>query len=227
MCGIDGCHTRCQDVIGLNVLGELRIYVLAIMEDYELGKDGRQRMANEKKLKPEPGVFYRLNIWSYRLIDLFWNPQRRLKDVPLKEGMAVVDYGCGPGRYALPIAKLVGPKGKVFAVDIQSLAINTVKEKATRESLTNIEPILVDSYNTGIQDSSIDLVLLVDTFHQIKDYGALFQEIHRILRGDGILFMDSGHMKMSKAKEMVESAGLFTIAECRGKDMLVAPMAEQ
>lgn len=41
MCGLDGCHSRCQDVIGLNVLGELRIYVLSIMEDCGLGKDRR------------------------------------------------------------------------------------------------------------------------------------------------------------------------------------------
>jgi len=184
-------------------------------------------MADEKKLKPEPDVFYRLNIWSYKFIDLLWNPQRRLKDILLKEGMAVVDYGCGPGRYTLPIAKLIGPKGEAFAVDIQPLAISTVKEKASRESLTNIEPILVDSYNTGIQGSSIDLVLLVDTFHQIKDYDALFREIHRILRRDGILFMDPGHMKMAKAKEIVESTGLFTIVECRGNDMLVAPRTKQ
>ena len=166
-------------------------------------------------------------LWSYRHIDLFWNPQRRLKDIPLKEGMAVVDYGCGPGRYTLPIAKLVGPKGKVFAVDIQPLAISMVKRQASRESLANIEPILVDSYNTGIQGSSIDLVLLVDTFHQIKDYDALFREIHRILKRGGILFMDPGHMRMSKAKKIVKSSDLFTIMECRGNDMLVAPRAEQ
>ena len=166
-------------------------------------------------------------LWSYRHIDLFWNPQRRLRDIPLKEGMAVVDYGCGPGRYTLPIAKLVGPKGKVFAVDIQPLAISMVKRQASRESLANIEPILVDSYNTGIQGSSIDLVLLVDTFHQIKDYDALFREIHRILKRGGILFMDPGHMRMSKAKKIVKSSDLFTIMECRGNDMLVAPRAEQ
>jgi ubiquinone/menaquinone biosynthesis C-methylase UbiE len=109
--------------------------------------------------------------------------------------MAVVDYGCGPGRYTLPIAELIGPKGKIFAVDIQPLAIKNVKEKVVRQGLTNIETILVDSYNTGIQDSSIDLVLLIDTLHLINDYNALFREIHRILKQDGLIFMDKGHLK--------------------------------
>jgi len=84
-----------------------------------------------------------------------------------------------------------GPEGEVFAVDIQPPAISTTKEKAARESLTNIQAILIDSYNTGIQDFSIDLTLLLDTLHQIGDYNALFLEIHRVLKEDGVLFMDS------------------------------------
>lgn len=184
-------------------------------------------MTTEKKLKPEPNAVYKVNIWFYKLTDLIWSARRHLEKIPLKEGMVVVDYGCGPGRYTLPVAKLVGPKGKVFAIDIQPLAISTIREKAAHESLTNIEAILADSYDTGIQDSSIDLVLLVDTFHQIKDSKALLREIHRILKQDGTFFMDPGHMKISRAREIVESSRLFTIVECQGNDMLVAPKAKQ
>lgn len=184
-------------------------------------------MANEKKSRVESDTSYRFYIWYCKFVDLIWKPQRRLEKFPLKEGMAVVDYGCGPGRYTLPIARLVGPKGKVFAVDIQPLAISTVRKKAARESLTNIEALLVNSYNTGIKSSSIDLVLLVDTLHLIGDCEALFHEIHRILKQDGNLFMNPGHMEMSRAREIVEGTGLFTIAECRGQDMLVVPKAKQ
>lgn len=184
-------------------------------------------MENEKKLEPMPNVSFKCMTWLYKFVDLIWNPQRRLEKIPLKEGMAVVDYGCGPGRYTLPIARLVGPKGKVFAVDIQPLAISTIRKKAAREALTNIEALLVDSYNTGIQGSSIDLVLLIDTLHLIGDCEALFREIRRILKQDGNLLMDPGHMKMSRAREIVEGTGIFTIAECRGGDMMVAPKAKQ
>jgi ubiquinone/menaquinone biosynthesis C-methylase UbiE len=188
---------------------------------------GGKAMANEKKLKPEPNAVYKVSIWFWKFTDLFWNPQRHLKKIPLREGMKVVDYGCGPGRYSLPIAEFIGPKGRVFAVDIQPLAIETVKEKVIRGGLTNVEAILVDSYGTGIQDSSIDLVLLIDTFHQIGDRDSLLGEIHRILKPDGLLFMDPGHMKMPKAKEIVGSTSLFTIVESQGKDMLVAPKTKQ
>ena len=184
-------------------------------------------MENEKKIQPESNIAYKITIWFWKFTDLIWNPRRRLEKIPIRKGMVVLDYGCGPGRYTLPIAKLVGPEGKVFAVDIQPLAIRAIKEKAARESSTNIEAILVDSYNTGIQGLSIDLVLLVDTLHQIGDHDALFLEIHRILKQDGILFLDPGPMKMPRAREIVESTGLFTIAKCQDHNMLVAPKAKQ
>ena len=180
-------------------------------------------MPNEKKVEPMPNAGFKCMMWFFKFIDIFWNPRRRLEKVPLKEGMVVVDYGCGPGRYTLPLAELVGPKGKVFAVDVQPLAISTVRKKVVSEALTNVEAILVDSYNTGIQGSSIDLVLLIDTFHMIKDRDALLQEIHRILKQDGLIFMDPGHMKISRAKEIVEGIDLFTIVECQGRDMMVVP----
>ena len=184
-------------------------------------------MSNDKKPKPMPNTSFRGMMWIFRLIDLFWNPQKHVKKIPLREGMTVVDYGCGPGRYTIPIAKLIGPNGKVFAVDIQPLAITTVKKKAAGETLTNVEAVLADSYDTGIKESSIDLVLLLDTFHMTSDHDALFREIHRILNPDGLLFMDPGHMKLEKAVERVESSGFFTVRECQEKDMLVTPRTKQ
>lgn len=139
----------------------------------------------------------------------------------------MVEYGCGPGRYTVPIAKLVGSKGKVFAVDIQPLAVKTIKEKASRKNRINIETIIVSSYNTGISGSIADLVLLIDTLHLINDYHALFREIYRILKPDGTLFMDPGHMKLSRVREIVENTNFFKILEWRGKDMLVAPKVNQ
>jgi ubiquinone/menaquinone biosynthesis C-methylase UbiE len=184
-------------------------------------------MANEKKVKPMSDFAFRLMTWLFKLTDIIWNPKQRLKKAPIKEGMRVVDYGCGPGRYTLLLARLVGLKGKVYAVDIQPVAVKMIKEKAAGESLTNIEAILVDSYNTGIQGSTIDLVILLDALHMIGDREALFQEFHRLLKPDGVIFMDPGHMRLSSAKEIVENTGLFTIVGCRGHDMLVSPKAKQ
>lgn len=95
------------------------------------------------------------------------------------------------------------------------------------ESLTNIDAVLVESYDTGIQSSSADLVLLLDTLHEVGDCDALFREIHRILKPHGVLLMDPGHVKMSKAREIVEGTGLFMVRQCQDNDMVVTPKGKQ
>ena len=174
-----------------------------------------------------PDTGFKMMAWCFKLLDLFQRPKQRVEKFPLKEGMTVVDYGCGPGRYALPMARLVGNRGKVFAIDIQPLAINMVNKRAAKEGIVNIEPILLDSYDTGIQGASADLVLLLDTFHMISDRDALLKEIHRILKQDGLLLMDPGHMKVERAIEFVENTGLFTIKERQGKDIFAILKTKQ
>jgi len=178
-------------------------------------------MASEKRLKSD--VAFRLMTVIYKVRDLLQNPRRSLEKARLGKGMSVVDYGCGPGSFTLPAAELAGPEGKVFAVDIHPLAISTVRQKASRKGLQNVETVLVRGYDTGIEDSSVDRVLLIDTIHLIEDPDALFREIHRMLKADGLLFMEKGHMAMSEQKEIVQKAGLFKITESQGLMILAAP----
>jgi ubiquinone/menaquinone biosynthesis C-methylase UbiE len=178
-------------------------------------------MAGERNLESNFG--FRLMALTYKLRDLFQDPRRSLEKARLGKGMRVVDYGCGPGSFTVPAAELVGSEGKVFAVDIHPLAIKSVEEKARRKSLQNVETVLVRGYDTGIAASSVDRVLLIDTIHRIEDPEALFREIHRMLKPDGLLFMEKGHMPISDQKELVQSSGLFEVVESQGLMILAAP----
>jgi ubiquinone/menaquinone biosynthesis C-methylase UbiE len=178
-------------------------------------------MASERKT--ESDLAFRLMTLTYKLRDLFHNPRQTLENARLRKGMSVVDYGCGPGSFTIPAAELVGQAGKVFAVDIHPLAISAVKQKASRKGLQNVETVLVRGYDTGIEESSIDRVLLIDTIHLIDDPDALFHEIHRMLKPDGLLFMQKGHMAMSEQKSIVERTGLFEISESQGLMIIAAP----
>jgi ubiquinone/menaquinone biosynthesis C-methylase UbiE len=163
--------------------------------------------------------------WVFSVNDHFLHigttPADHLKNVPLKSGMSVVDYACGPGRYTIPVAGIVGPQGTVYAVDIQPLAIETVKRIASNKSLANIKAVLVDSFNTGLQCSSADMILLIHAIQGIKEHRALFREIHRLLKREGFFFMDAGHVEVTKVRRMVEDSGLFTLIKLDGKDMLL------
>jgi ubiquinone/menaquinone biosynthesis C-methylase UbiE len=175
-----------------------------------------------------PNWAYRLMVWEYRIHDLLGldKPQSHLSAAPVRAGMVVVDWGCGPGRYTGSLAQLVGKEGKVYAVDIQPMAIQLTRDRLTREQLANVVPLLIDSYTTLITSSSVDLVLLLHTLHSIGDVDALLGEVRRILRPGGYLFMDSGHLKIEAAIERVTRSGLFRLVERRGSHMLMAPAGQ-
>lgn len=172
------------------------------------------------EVRPMSDLTFRLMQAVMYVWDIFLrHPRNDLERMPLKEGMTVVDYACGQGHYTIPLAEIVGPEGRVYAVDIQPLAVEVVKKKADLKSLRNVTAVLVDSYNTGIPDASVDVVLLVDALHYITDPDALFREIQRVLKPGGVLCMDSGHLKASEGKAMLERTGLFDGIRSDGRIM--------
>ena len=190
-----------------------------------------------EKLKPMSNTTFGLMVLTMSLEDLFHKPVDKLKKFghllsdskgrttpgigsDRLEGMTVVDYACGPGRYTIPAAQMVGPTGKVYAVDIQPLAIDIVKREAAKNNLTNVETLLIDSFNTGLPDATADIVLLIDAITPIKDRIPLLKEIHRLLKHPGFLFMDSSHMTVSQAQTIVQETGLFDLAKADGREIV-------
>jgi ubiquinone/menaquinone biosynthesis C-methylase UbiE len=161
-----------------------------------------------------PDIAFRMMSATFALKDmLFPGVDKRVASFGIREGMTVVDYGCGPGRYTARLAKLVGPQGQVYAVDVQELAIEYVKRKMTTQGITNIIPVLARGYQTGIADHVADMVFALDMFFGVSDPVALLAEIHRILRPDGILILDDGHQPRAKTLEKVKRSGKWEIAE--------------
>ncbi|MDO8577646.1 MAG: methyltransferase domain-containing protein [Dehalococcoidales bacterium] len=183
-----------------------------------------------KKLKkfvsmcPELSVASRLSLRATRS-NPSTNPQPPAPSshppvLSLLSGKVVVDYACGPGRYTIPTARMVGPTGKVFAIDIQPLAIDIVKREGAKAGLANIEARLIDSFDTGLPDATADVVLLIDAITPITDREPLLKEIHRLLKPEGVLFVDSSHMSVKQAQAIVEETNLFDLVKVDGKEMV-------
>ena len=155
----------------------------------------------------------------FKIIDfVFPFIDKRIKKFNIKESSTIVDYGCGPGRYAIRFAKLVGPKGKVYAVDIHELAIEKVYEKISQYNLKNIEPVLSQGYDDGNYDCGLpekiaDIVCALDMFFVIKDPDEFLTEISRILQDDGIFILDDGHQSRQNTKEKLKTSGIFKIID--------------
>jgi ubiquinone/menaquinone biosynthesis C-methylase UbiE len=136
-----------------------------------------------------------------------------LKEVGIKPGFSVLDYGCGPGGYITAAAQLVTESGKVYALDIQPLAIRRVQNIAKEQKIANVETILSDCA-TGLPDESIDVVLLYDIFHGLSQPDEVLTELHRVLKPDGILSFNDHHIKEEKEViSKITGKGLFRLSQ--------------
>jgi ubiquinone/menaquinone biosynthesis C-methylase UbiE len=154
---------------------------------------------------------YRMMVWTFRVADFLFPKHNRLSDFGIKPGFVVVDYGCGPGRYLAEASKLVGPTGRVYAVDIHELAIQDVERLKTKLNLTNVVPVLAQGYSCAVPDHTVDLIYALDMFHGVKDPLALLVEFHRIAKPQGILILEDGHQPRRKTKEKLTRSGLWLI----------------
>lgn len=152
---------------------------------------------------------------TFKLRDFLLPRKNILKEVGIKQGFHVLDYGCGPGSYTTAAAELVGSSGKVYAIDIHPLAIQMVRDIVSKNKLTNVGNILSDR-STGLPDNSVDVVLLYDTFHDLRDPNGVLQELHRVLKPEGILSFSDHHMKEQEIISRVTEKGLFKLSG-RGK----------
>lgn len=108
-----------------------------------------------------------------------------LAALKLKPGDTVCDLGSGNGFYTLKLAKLVGDKGRVLAVDIQREMLELLKDRATEEKITNIEPVLGGLTDPKLPEASVDLVLLVDVYHEFSHPEQMLAAIRRSLKPAG------------------------------------------
>jgi ubiquinone/menaquinone biosynthesis C-methylase UbiE len=153
---------------------------------------------------------FRIMAFTFKIRD-FFRPRRDIvKEVGIKEGFHVLDYGCGSGSYVTAVAELVGKSGKIRALDINPLAIKMVKKIIAKKQLLNVETILSDC-NTGLPSDSIDIILLYDTFHDLADQNMVLEELHRVLKPTGILSFSDHHMKENAIKSKMTKLGLFRL----------------
>ena len=157
---------------------------------------------------------FRMMLLLFDIIDFFYpHVARRAKRFGITAGMTVVDYGCGPGRYTVNFAALVGEKGKVYALDIHDLAIETTKKRIAKRELRNVHPILIEGYNSTLPDETADVVCAIDMFFVIKSPVEFLAEIKRIVKRNGILVIDDGHQPRSVTKQKILDSGLWDIFE--------------
>ncbi len=143
---------------------------------------------------------------------LFHNPPKIFGDY-VKEGMTVIDVGCGMGFFSIGMAKLVGASGKVFAVDLQQKMLDVMLRRARRSGVADrILPQRCESDNIGVKEPA-DFILAFWMAHEVSDKNHFFQQLRSILTTKGKILVAEPKMhvtaeELDKTIEIAQDNGL-------------------
>jgi ubiquinone/menaquinone biosynthesis C-methylase UbiE len=116
-------------------------------------------------------------------------PDQALDLLNLRAGMTVADVGAGTGYMSLRMARRVGPTGKVYANDLQPEMLQRLRAKSQREKLSNVETVQGTERDPKLPANTMDLVLLVDVYHEFSEPQAMLGKIRESLKPDGRLVL--------------------------------------
>ena len=117
------------------------------------------------------------------------NPDKAIDELKLKPGMSVADIGASVGYMSAKMAKKVGPTGKVYANDLQPEMLVKLRENMAKAKLTNVVPVQGEVDNAHLPALTMDLVLLVDVYHEFSQPQLMLRQIRETLKDDGRLVL--------------------------------------
>lgn len=113
------------------------------------------------------------------------NPEEMLEQLQIKPNMTVCDMGCGDGYYTVELARRVGPTGRVLAVDIQPEMLQELSRRCERLDLKNVDMILGLPHDPKLPEGKVDLILMVDVYHEFSNPVEMLEAMRRSLKPDG------------------------------------------
>ena len=146
------------------------------------------------------------------------NPFRKLLENPdkilgpfVKEGMTVLEPGCGMGYFTLPLARMVGPQGRVIAVDIQQKMLSVLDRRARKAGLLDrIELRQIGDDTLGVEDllGEVDFATALHVVHEVPDQASFFKEVWQTLKPEGKLLMvePKGHVSAEQFRQTLATA---------------------
>jgi ubiquinone/menaquinone biosynthesis C-methylase UbiE len=117
------------------------------------------------------------------------NPEGALDAIGFKPGMVVADVGAGTGYMTLKMARRVGPSGKVYAEDVQPEMLRKLRKNAADANLANIQTVLGGEADPKLPPNTLDLILLVDVYHEFSQPQRMLRRMREALKPDGRLVL--------------------------------------
>ena len=158
---------------------------------------------NEKFLDPNLKVDDWLKRFEVESREIFHARDAILEVCALKPGMRVADIGAGTGLYTRLFAEKVGPRGWVYAVEINGNFLKHIQERAKQEKQANITTVLCPEDSVGLPPESIDLAFICDVYHHFEYPHSSMASLYRALKPGGRLILIDFIRIEGKAREWV------------------------
>jgi ubiquinone/menaquinone biosynthesis C-methylase UbiE len=128
---------------------------------------------------------YTESAWTER--DSWQKADVMIKQLAIQAGNRVADVGCHEGYMTVKLSKAVGPAGLVYAVDIEQTKLDKLKMHLGTRKITNVSAVKADSDNPKLPERALDAVLILDSYHEMKEHDKILQAIKSSLRPGGRL----------------------------------------
>jgi predicted methyltransferase len=107
-----------------------------------------------------------------------WQRANELIDfLKISEGSKVADIGCHEGYMSFKLSKIVGERGKVFAVDVDQSKLDKLKGHLSKRNVSNIQPVIGEYDNPKLDTGSLDAVIIIDTYHEMDNHDKRYREM--------------------------------------------------
>lgn len=147
-------------------------------------------------------------------------PEPILEAVGVQAGERVLDVGAGTGFWTGPLSRMVGPEGRIVAVDVEPIMLDEIRSLVAAEHLDNVETVLSQELQIPVPDGSATFAVLGFVLHEPDEPPALLAEVRRILQPDGRMLVIDWQKKPTEqgpplgariarddARAMIEAAG--------------------
>ena len=148
--------------------------------------------------------------WEER--DTWMNIHDIFEEAGIHKGSYVADIGCHEGYLSIHLANKVGIEGKVYSVDVREDRLEVLDENLKARNLSNVDIILGDYDDPKLPINKLDVVFIMDTYHEMEDYTTILKHVHKSLKSGGRIVIIEKLKSRIKGKSRADQVDAHSIS---------------
>ena len=153
---------------------------------------------------------YNESDWDER--DQWMDVDRIMELADVQEGHHVADIGCHEGYFSIHLSRRVGARGKVYAVDVRDDRLEELNKNAKERGLYNITTIIGSYDDPKLPENELDLVVIMDSYHEMKEYMTILGHVKKSLKPDGKILILEKLKSHARSKSRKEQTAAHTLS---------------